>query len=105
MDFRKNPLVLLMAALLFAVAAPAAPIKSEYRIRQPGLSVPFEVATDEIQVSGQRQPETIPPQANAEAVRVHAEKVSRDRGTEAELVLYPKGSHRSEHNRRILTKD
>src|SRR5436190_1210186 len=105
MDFRKNPFCLLIAVCLLAAAAPAAPIKSEYRIHQPGLAVPFEIATDELQTRGQRQPEKVPPQADAEAVRQHADKISKDRGTETELVLYPKGAIRTEHNRRILTKD
>src|SRR3954469_19574273 len=106
MDFRKSPLFVLFTASLFAVAAvSAASIKSEYRIHQPGLAVPFEIATDEIQTAGQLQPEKIPPQANAEAARQHAANLSKARGVEMELVLYPKGALRTEHNRRILTKD
>jgi subtilisin-like proprotein convertase family protein len=105
MDFRKNPLLLLLAGFLFGAAASAAPLKSEYRIHAPGLGVPFVIATDEIQTAGQSRPEKITAQADAEAVRQYADKISKARGAQTELVLYPKGAVRTEFSRRILTRD
>jgi subtilisin-like proprotein convertase family protein len=105
MDVWKQSLLLLHGVMLLAAGMAAAPLKPEYSIREHGRDVILEIATDELQVNGQRNPEKIAAQGNAEAARQHALLLSKARGKEINLVLYPQGKPRTKFNRRILTKD
>src|SRR5205814_6121797 len=70
-----------------------------------GQSGLFIIATDELQITGKRDPEKILPAPNAEAVRAQAGTLARALGKEVRLVLYRQGSTRTEFSRRILTRD
>jgi subtilisin-like proprotein convertase family protein len=84
-----------------SAASPAA----RYRINDHGQTRTFVLATNEVQVAGNRQPEAVTSAATAEAVRSHAEQLARARGREVQLVLYPEGRPRDEFSRRILTRN
>src|SRR5437016_10419829 len=96
---------LLLTFILPIAEASAAGLRTQYQIKDHGQSGLFIVATDELQITGKRDPEKILPAANAEAVRAQAGVLARALGKEVRLVLYRQGSTRTEFSRRILTRD
>lgn len=97
--------VLVYGMAVMAGSLHAAPLKGDYVVSKQGREVHLEIATDEIQSSGQRKPEKIQRQNSAEDVRQHARRASREQGKELSLVLYPKGKPRTDYNRHVLTKN
>src|SRR2546423_7465340 len=101
----KSPHKLLLRLFLTTILLTLGPwvrgaaLTQQHRLNDHGQERIFTIATDELQIVGKRYPEKILQAADAEAIRRHAEILSRAVGKEVRLVLYPQGSVRTEFSR------
>ncbi|MFA6544337.1 MAG: S8 family serine peptidase [Limisphaerales bacterium] len=99
-------LALLFLFFLSDTTAFAQVLRGVYTLQDGGQTRVFEVALDEVYVRSQNSAQTIPVAAfgQVDAVRTHAELLTRTTGNETELVLYEAGRPRDVASRRVLTK-
>lgn len=94
---------MMMAVANCLVAADS--LQAIHRIRHGGQMREFEVAKDELVVSGSEASSVrIARLPSAEAIRNHAEQQQRLSGREASLVLYERGVPRTEFTRKVLAR-
>lgn len=74
-----------------------------YRIHDRGLNTAWVVALDEVQTPGKSEPEKIPHAGSLQGLMQRIEALSKQRGTQLALVLYPVGHSGEAATRRFLT--
>src|SRR5580765_3694620 len=99
------PGLVLITTFITATSVRAAGLVAEYQINDHGQTRAFVVATNELHVMGKMQPERILPAFTVENLQGQAQTLSRALDKEVRLVLYGRGSVRTDFTRRLLTRD
>src|SRR5580765_6009847 len=99
------PGLVLITNFMAATSGQTAGLVAEYQINDHGQTRAFVVATNELYVMGKMRPERILPAFTVEDLQGQAQTLSRAWGKEVRLVLYGRGSVRTDFTRRLLTRD